>query len=318
LNKGDGTFAAEVRYRVGDSPRSVAIGDLDGDEDADLAVANFDSDNVSVLLNLTNGMRDECEPDCNSDGIIDSCDIAQGLSEDCNANGIPDECIELEEDCNENGTPDECDLITPFTSVSEELSPIGGNYPQSYTIPAAPLALDDVTLSFSAVADLNLETQWIDVDINGTFVGMIFTDGATDCPSTPNVDQLVLSLETYNAAVNGNDAVIGLVPTDEVVNLCFAPPSYIVVSVEYEIAVSADDNGNGIPDECESCEGDANSDGLVDPLDSGFVLARFGCDVGAGDPNCDTADMNGDGLVDPLDVGFVLARFGTCVPISGP
>ena len=27
------------------------------------------------------------------------------------------------------------------------------------------------------------------------------------------------------------------------------------------------------------CEGDANGDGTVDPLDSGFVLARFGaCD----------------------------------------
>ncbi|MCH7720183.1 MAG: hypothetical protein IH988_04230 [Planctomycetes bacterium] len=60
------------------------------------------------------------------------------------------------------------------------------------------------------------------------------------------------------------------------------------------------------------CEGDANDDGLVDPLESGFVLGRFGCPVGTGDPNCDTADMNGDGLVDPLDVGFVLACFGPC------
>ena len=63
---------------------------------------------------------------------------------------------------------------------------------------------------------------------------------------------------------------------------------------------------------CEPCAGDANSDGTVDPLDSGFVLARFGCEVGEGDPNCDIADQNGDGLVDPLDVGFVLARFGPC------
>ena len=60
------------------------------------------------------------------------------------------------------------------------------------------------------------------------------------------------------------------------------------------------------------CEGDANGDGTVDPLDSGFVLARFGCKVGAGDPDCDSADQNGDGSVDPLDNGFVLARFGTC------
>ena len=62
----------------------------------------------------------------------------------------------------------------------------------------------------------------------------------------------------------------------------------------------------------DPCEGDANGDGTVDPLDSGFVLARFGCLVGTGDPSCDTADMNGDGAVDPLDVGFVLARFGAC------
>ena len=60
------------------------------------------------------------------------------------------------------------------------------------------------------------------------------------------------------------------------------------------------------------CEGDANDDGVVDPLDAGFVLARFGCDVGTGDVGCDSADQNGDGTVDPLDSGFVLARFGEC------
>ena len=60
------------------------------------------------------------------------------------------------------------------------------------------------------------------------------------------------------------------------------------------------------------CEGDANGDRVVDPLDSGFVLARFGCPVGTGDPDCDIADQNTDGTVDPLDVGFVLARFGNC------
>ena len=60
------------------------------------------------------------------------------------------------------------------------------------------------------------------------------------------------------------------------------------------------------------CDGDANGDGQVDPLDSGFVLARFGCPVGTGDPDCDAADQNGDGEVNPLDSGFVLARFGEC------
>ena len=51
---------------------------------------------------------------------------------------------------------------------------------------------------------------------------------------------------------------------------------------------------------------------MVDPLDGGFVMARFGCDVGGGNPGCDSADQNDDGVVDLLDVGFVLARFGPC------
>lgn len=39
---------------------------------------------------------------------------------------------------------------------------------------------------------------------------------------------------------------------------------------------SQDSHNDGIPDECQSCKGDANGDGTVDPLDSGFVRARFG------------------------------------------
>ncbi|MCH7702010.1 MAG: hypothetical protein IID37_10000 [Planctomycetes bacterium] len=76
----------------------------------------------------------------------------------------------------------------------------------------------------------------------------------------------------------------------------------------------------GVPECCDSpalCDGDVNGDGLVDPLDSGFILARFGLD--ASDPaNCQ-ADANCDGLIDPLDSGYVLARFGVCnEPIECP
>ena len=52
-----------------------------------------------------NGVPDECDPDCNNDGIPDGC-VAEGV-EDCDANGIPDEC---DPDCNGNGIPDGCDL----------------------------------------------------------------------------------------------------------------------------------------------------------------------------------------------------------------
>ena len=79
-----------------------------------------------------------------------------------------------------------------------------------------------------------------------------------------------------------------------------------------EAAIDAVRFQRWICDDGSACEGDANGDGTVDPLDAGFVLARFGCPVGTGDANCDAADQNGDGAVDPLDSGYVLARFGTC------
>ncbi|MCH7702528.1 MAG: VCBS repeat-containing protein [Planctomycetes bacterium] len=48
-------FGAHVLYGAGNGPSSVAIGDLDGDGDADLVVANSSDDNVSVLLNNGDG-----------------------------------------------------------------------------------------------------------------------------------------------------------------------------------------------------------------------------------------------------------------------
>jgi hypothetical protein len=55
LNNGDGTFAAQLTFGVGEGPESVAIGDLNGDGNNDLVVANHISDSVSVLLNKGDG-----------------------------------------------------------------------------------------------------------------------------------------------------------------------------------------------------------------------------------------------------------------------
>ncbi len=42
-------------YRVGDIPESIAVGDLNGDMDLDLAVTNRFDDTISILLNNGDG-----------------------------------------------------------------------------------------------------------------------------------------------------------------------------------------------------------------------------------------------------------------------
>src|SRR6266513_6477830 len=49
------SFSAATNFGVGDTPRSVALGDFNGDGKQDLATANLFSDNVSILLGNGNG-----------------------------------------------------------------------------------------------------------------------------------------------------------------------------------------------------------------------------------------------------------------------
>jgi len=50
FGQGDGSFAAGTNYAVGTVPAAVAVGDFNGDNNLDLAVANLGSNNVSILL----------------------------------------------------------------------------------------------------------------------------------------------------------------------------------------------------------------------------------------------------------------------------
>lgn len=55
LNNGDATFAAPQPYTTGDGTVDVALGDIDGDGDLDIATADSFSDTVTVLRNNGNG-----------------------------------------------------------------------------------------------------------------------------------------------------------------------------------------------------------------------------------------------------------------------
>lgn len=51
----DGTFGAKTDYRTAAGPVDVAVGDLNGDKRADIAVADYAASSISILINNGNG-----------------------------------------------------------------------------------------------------------------------------------------------------------------------------------------------------------------------------------------------------------------------
>ena len=83
------TFTAKTDFTAGGSPISIYIGDLNGDCKSDIAVANYSSNNVSVLLNTTT-------PGSSTPSFSAKTDFATGslpysiAVRDLNGDGMPD------------------------------------------------------------------------------------------------------------------------------------------------------------------------------------------------------------------------------------
>ncbi len=84
------SFAAKIDFTTGSSHVSVAIGDLDGDGKPDLAVANFSSDNVSVLRNTSSsGSIDASSFTAKTDFATGSSPVSVAIG-DLDGDGKPD------------------------------------------------------------------------------------------------------------------------------------------------------------------------------------------------------------------------------------
>ena len=103
-----------MRYFAGDDPRYVTVGDLNGDGDLDLALANWISDDISILLNNGYGTFQDAESydagngpvtvilgDLDADGDLDAgvasehSDAVSILINDSDGKGTPRRGIEL-------------------------------------------------------------------------------------------------------------------------------------------------------------------------------------------------------------------------------
>ena len=284
-----------------------------------------------------NGIDDECDididvasRDCNSDGVLDTCEILAGSPDingngrldlceaDCNANGMPDsyEVVEgLASDCNGNNVPDTCDLAPGGGSadvdgngVPDECKPDcnANGLPDQWEINQG-LVIDcdeDGTPDACEIAG----APALDCDVDGALDACeIANDPSLDCDASGRLDQCEVAQDSSldcdaSGRIDRCEIAEGSVQdcdTNGVPDACDV------------VAGAGDKNGNRTPDDCELRWGDLNLDGQVDGSDLGGLLSQWGL------ADAPYGDLDGDGIVNGADLGLLLSRWGPA-PFTAP
>lgn len=141
---------------------------------------SIDIANLTSLDANLDGIPDECQ-DCNGNSILDPVETLGGIN-DINGNTIPDEC---EDDCNQNGVPDEYETQNGFTAdtngngIPDSCEPdCNGNAVADHTELSGDMALDlDRNLILDECEDCNTNgiTDW--KDLQGQYNAYIIDQG---------------------------------------------------------------------------------------------------------------------------------------------
>lgn len=201
-------------------------------------------------------------------------------------------------DCDGDGVADHEEVH--FAAASDILSNIGTGVPQSLLLTEPPQARGDVRLSFTVQGDFRNTNEFAEIDINGTPVGTVFVNHASDCNLTPDEETLIVAAAVFNQAIGASNAVIRVNPSAEVspTNLC-GGVTYVTVFVEYDVVSVNDANHNGLLD---SCEGDLDADGDVDLRDAAVFLSCFTGPLVSVTGKCVVADLDADTHADRSDL----------------
>lgn len=271
--------------------------------------------NESTDINQ-NGEPDECEPDCDGDGLPDSYEIQVGLATDCDGNGVPDNCESLA-DCDANGLPDVCQVVTP--------GGLAGSYYPSRNLSGEPLARIDPQVMFDfgatppfpgSIPANGFSVRWtgsVKTTLAGVYTfGVLHDDGARLW-----VDGKLVIDEWYAAAgAVFETGYVDLPAATEVpvrleyfqdvggaqVQLQWQPPGGMLLPMQpYELRPIQDRNGDGVPDPCQLAS-DCNGNGIEDADDIASGASRD-CDVNGVPDECQRCeDSDGNGWLDGCEL----------------
>src|SRR5262249_30172254 len=157
----------------------------------------------------TDKTPDVCQTplDCNTNNIVDVCDVVFGGKPDCNTNRLPDEC----------------ESSGILSIVSNVLSPFHGEAPaspQTFVILDAFLAVRHVTIDLLYHGDFDSPGETFTLKLNNVLVATSTpTGGSGSCTSTGN-EHLVIPRGTWNAALisGGPNMTIVATPATGVAN----------------------------------------------------------------------------------------------------
>ena len=278
-------------------------------------------------------------PDCDGDGIADSCELAGGAT-DCDTNLVPDACDILRgaADVDADGVPDVCqsdcdgDRLPDSWEISMGLSADcdTDGIPDSCEIAGIP--------SLDCDADGKLDSCELtdgtedDCDGDGILNRCEIAAGAPDCNLNGRPDACDVAAGGGSSDIDSNGVPDSCQPdcnangwpdsweiAQQLVPDCDAngrPDACDIAQGAGDcdrdqvldrceiVAGATDKDSDGRPDACEYAAGDFDLDGQINGADVAYLLAVWGL------PGQEVGDLDGDGAINGSDLARLLSRWG--------
>jgi hypothetical protein len=316
------SFYAPVNYAVGEEPRALAAGDLDGDAQPDLVVANVTSNTVSVLLGNADGTFQPARSFATG-----PAPIALGVG-DFNGDGRTD--VVTADDIgltllrgNGDGTLQAAQTILLPDVSSPDLP--------GWPLPQNPLSVSATDLNANGRLDLvvtaetvHTVTEWgidpdgnpvsFEVDVYNGYLNTLLGNG--DGTFTASDPELIAPNGHPDsggpvAADFNQDGRADLVGTGFVAlgngDGTFRPPVYFAAGDNSAAVAVGDFNGDGFPDLAVANAGSADVSVLLNTRDwRSLVVGGFPSPATAGEPGSLTVTaLDGAGRLLPIYTGTV-------------
>ncbi len=256
--------------------------------------------------------------DCNTNGTFDGDDVAYGGLADLNSDGTLDGCSQG---------------AIEYHQTSPNLGVPSANVAVNHTFTLQAPADVDVVLSVRAVGDLDANTEYLTVKLNGTTAGRLFEVGGVNC-STGNANNgnITISRALFNSFVAGGSLTVTLLPSPAVTGSECGNGSMSVALDYLGIGATGDCNANGRLDTreigenpvldrdrsarldaCEISEDasrDCNANGEIDSYD--IMLGAADDNLNGRIDLCEYAkgDFDLDGEVTTADLSVALLYIG--------